>query len=80
MIVWVLFGAGWCSGFTVAWGIWFFAPYLAARRRDRELEHRLHHRRPHPNGGTWPYALPLCDCNLYPNDPSALIDGPECAG
>lgn len=77
MIDWVLLGTGFCSGFTVAWSIWFFAPYLASRRKDRELAHRMRHRRPHPNGGTWPYCPhDLCECDAYENAP-ALIDGSD---
>lgn len=36
---------------------------------DAIQEHRLHHVRPHPYGGTFPYARPICECDQY--------DGPE---
>lgn len=66
---WLLLTTGFLVGLSVGWSLWWFAPYLAARRRDGALHHRLMHVRPHPDGGTWPYYADRalrCACDAYP--------------
>ena len=59
------------AGFWNGW-VW---RYLVARRRlatfKAEEEHRLHHVWPHPHGGTFPYAKPICECDQYDGCESA---------